>query len=190
LTALSTVAAAFSGSLAAVTPDTPHTMVGLGCMAALGVGMVTAPASTIAITVAPDSTIATCVALILCIRAAGGSIGYAIYYNVFVEKLTPALPKYVAEYAMAAGLSAQDAPLFVETFLTKPAEMTAVPGVTPAMIEAATRGSRWAYADGLKYVWYISLVFGVCSIVASCFLQNMRRYMTNRIAAKVGRDGA
>lgn len=162
-------------------------MVGLGSMAALGVGMVTSPASTIAITVAPDSTIATCVALILCIRATGGSIGYAIYYNVFVEKLTPSLPKYVAEYALAAGLPAADAELFTLTFLTVPQNATQIPGVTPAILEAAAVGSRWAYAAALKYVWYISLVFGVCSIVACCFLQNMRKYMTNRIAAKVGR---
>jgi hypothetical protein len=181
------VTATFSGSLAAITPNTPAAMIGLGSMAALGVGMVTSPASTIAITVAPDSTIATCVALILCIRATGGSIGYAIYYNVFIEKLTPSLPKYVAEYALEAGLPTAEAELFVATILTVPANVTQIPGVTPAVIEAATIGSRWAYAGALKYVWYISLVFGVCSILASCFLQNMRKYMTNRIAAKVGR---
>jgi hypothetical protein len=178
--------AAFSGALASITPDTTGAVIGIGSMAALGVGMVTSPASTIAITVAPDSTIATCVALILCIRATGGSIGYAIYYNVFVEKLTPVLPRYVAEYAVKAGLPVAEAETFTAIFLTSPQNITQIPGITPAIIEAATIGSRWAYADALKYVWYISLVFGVCSIVACCFIGNMNRYMTNRIAAKIG----
>ncbi|OQV06095.1 hypothetical protein CLAIMM_10723 isoform 2 [Cladophialophora immunda] len=177
---------AFSGALASINPEKTAAVIGIGSMAALGVGMVTSPASTIAITVAPDSTIATCVALILCIRATGGSIGYAIYYNVFIEKLTPALPKYVAEYAVKAGLPVSEAEPFTALFLTAPQNITEVPGVNAAIVEAATIGSRWAYAYALKYVWYISLVFGICSIVACCFVNNMQKYMTNRIAAKVG----
>ncbi|EXJ70682.1 uncharacterized protein A1O5_05672 [Cladophialophora psammophila CBS 110553] len=176
----------FSGALASINPDKSAAVIGIGSMAALGVGMVTSPASTIAITVSPDSTIATCVALILCIRATGGSIGYAIYYNVFVEKLTPALPKYVAEYAVKAGLPVAEAEPFTALFLTAPQNITQVPGVNATIVEAATVGSRWAYAYALKYVWYISLVFGICSIVACCFVNNMQKYMTNRIAAKVG----
>ncbi|KIY02373.1 uncharacterized protein Z520_02511 [Fonsecaea multimorphosa CBS 102226] len=182
----SLLAASFSGALASITPNGTAAVIGIGSMAALGVGMVTSPASTIAITVAPDSTIATCVALIMCIRATGGSIGYAIYYNVFIEKLTPALPKYVAEYAVAAGLPIGEAEPFTALFLTAPQNVTEVPGVNAAIVEAATIGSRWAYAHALKYVWYISLVFGICSIVACCFVNNMQKYMTNRIAAKVG----
>jgi len=176
---------AFSGALAAVTPDTPRMAVGLGTLAGFGVGGVLVPAATIAITVTPDASIATCVALSLAIRTVGGSIGYAIYYNVFINKFTAKLPVYVADYAIKAGLPVADAKLFVGTFLTAPANITMVPGITPAIVEAATIGTRWAYAESLKYVWLTSIAFGVCAIIACLFLGNITPYMTHRIAGTI-----
>jgi hypothetical protein len=162
--------AAFGGALACVTPETPRTAVGLGTIAGFGVGGVLVPAATVAITVTPDTTIATCVALSLCIRTVGGSIGYAAYYNVFINKLTPRLPAYIGEYAVKAGLPAASAEAFVGTYLTAPANLTQIPGVTEAIIEAGAVGSRWAYAESLKWVWITSIPFGVCAIIASCFV--------------------
>jgi hypothetical protein len=114
------------------------------------------PAATIAILVTPDTTIATCVALSLAIRAIGGSIGYAVYYNAFVG-----------------------------TLLTNPAGLAEIPGVTPEIIEAGAVGSRWAYAESLKMVWLVSTAFGACAIIACLFLGNTKKYATNRIAAHV-----
>lgn len=157
----------------------------LGIATGFGVGSVLVPAATVAVTVTPDTAIATCVALSLTIRAVGGSIGYAIYYNVFINKLTPKLPAYVAEWAIKAGLPIADAPLFVETFFGAPTKIASVPGVTAEIIEAATIGTRWAYADSLKYVWLTSIAFGVCAIVACLFIGNITKYMTNRVAARI-----
>lgn len=168
-----------------VTPDTPRIAVALGTLAGFGVGSVLVPAATVAITVSPDASIATCVALSLAIRTVGGSIGYAICYNVFINKLTPKLPAYVAEYAVKAGLPLDDAKVVVGTFLTAPKNITSVPGVTPAIIEAATIGSRWAYAESLKFVWLTSIAFGVCSIIACLFIGNITPYMTHRIAGTI-----
>ena len=154
-------------------------------MTGFGVGGVLVPAATIAVTVTPDTTIATCVALSLTIRAIGGSIGYAIYYNVFINKLTPKLPVKIAEYAIAAGLNPKNAELFVETYLTVPEEITSVPGVTAEIVTAAGIGSRWAYAESLKYVWLTSIPFGVISIIACLFIGSITKYMTNRVAARI-----
>jgi hypothetical protein len=126
------------------------------------------------------------VALSLSIRVIGGSIGYTIYYNVFYNKLTAKLPAYVAEYAITAGLPLADAKEFVTVFLTDPSKIAGVKGVTPAIIEAGVIATRWAYSDSLKYVWLISIAFGVCATVACIFLGDISKYMTNRIAAKVG----
>ena len=110
-------------------------------MTGLGVGGVLVPAATVAIMVTPDTSIATCVALSLAIRTVGGSIGYAIYYNVFVNKLTPELPMRVAEYAIKAGLPLESAEAFVGAFLTGMEELLVqVPGVTPAVTEGAAIG--------------------------------------------------
>jgi hypothetical protein len=38
----------------------------------------------------------------------------------------------------------------------------------------------------LSFVWYTSIAFGVVSIIAAAFLGNNRKYLTNRVAAKIG----
>ena len=151
----------------------------------MGVGAVLVPAATVAITVTPDTSIATCTALSLTIRAVGGSIGYAIYYNIFSEKLKLKLPAYIGEYAVKAGLPAKEATLFVETYVGAPDQLAKIPGVTEAIINAAAIGSSWAYAESLRYVWLTSIAFGCCAIVACLFIGNISKFMTSRVAAKI-----
>lgn len=177
--------AAFSGALAAVTPDNPKLDVALGTIAGFGVGGILVPASTVALTVCPDELIATTVALSLSIRVIGGSIGYAIYYNIFTNKLTVALPEYVGAAVIQAGLPAEDAMIFVETFLTTPMAIASAPGATVGIIGAATRAQQEAYAYAFSYVWYSSIAFGVIAIVACGLLGNPRKYLTDRVAAKI-----
>ena len=167
-----------------ILPATAHSLTAVQ-IAFFGVGGVLVPAATIAITVAPDTVIATTVALSLTVRAIGGSIGYAIYYNIFINKLTPKLPVKISEYAIAAGLNPKNAELFVTTYLTAPAEIAKVPGVTAEIITAAGIGSRWAYSESLKYVWLASIPFGVIAITACLFIGSISKYMTSRVAAKI-----
>ena len=152
-------------------------------------GGVLVPAATIAITVCPDNLIATCVALSLSIRVIGGSIGYAIYYNIFTNNINVKLPAYVGLYAVRAGLPLSSAQMFVELYLTDPQKLlsTPIPGLTDTVIQAAGVGKSWAFAESLKYVWYTSIAFGGLSIVACLFLGNISKYMTNRIAADIRR---
>jgi hypothetical protein len=143
------------------------------------------PAATIAITVTPDAFIATTVALAISIRVIGGSIGYSIYYNVFANKLNTKLPLLIGEFAVEAGLPLTSAEQFVVAILTAPNSVGLVPGVTPAVIQAAEMGSRWAYSESLADVWYVSIAFGVVSIIACLFLGNIRPYLTHRIAVEL-----
>lgn len=166
-------------------PTNPKTAVALGTIAGFGVGGVLVPPSTIAITVCSDHLIATTVALSLSIRVIGGSIGYTIYFNIFSEKLGKVLPDYVAKAAVTAGLPAADVMNFVSTFLTAPKSIMTVPGATTAIVAAATRGEQDAYSYALSYVWYTSIAFGVVAIIAAAFLGNNRKYLTDRVAAKI-----
>lgn len=159
--------------------------VAFGTIGGFGIGGVLVPAATIAITVTPDAYIATTVALSLAIRVIGGSIGFSIYYNVFVNKLTGKLPLYIGEFAVKAGLPVTSAPAFVEAVLLSPATVANVSGVTEAVLESAVMASRWAYGDSLAYVWYVSITFGVMSIVACCFMGNVRPYLTHRVAVEL-----
>lgn len=178
-------AAVFSGALASITPDTPARAIALGTFSSFGVGGIIVPAATVAIIATPDTSIATCVALTLCIRQVGGSIGTAVYFSVLQNKLKANLPTMVAKYAVAAGLPANSTEQFVLTFLTAPEETAGLPGVNSAILEGATLGTRWAYANSFQFVWYTSVAFGVCAIIACCFLGSTARFQTNRIAAVV-----
>lgn len=179
------VIAAFGGALAAVTPNTPGMAVALGTIAGFGVGGVYIPAATIALTASPDALLATTGALSLSVRTIGGSIGYTIYYNVFATRLAKRLPVALATAAAGAGLSSSEVPSFVKAFVASPAAAVKLPGVTAQVIAAATKASQNSYAYALSYVWYVSIAFGVCSIVASVFLGNVTKYMTGRVAAHI-----
>ena len=191
LLSLAVLSTAFGTALVTCTPDNPVQTIALGTVAGFGIGGVVAASVTTAVIGSPDDLIATCVALSLSIRTVGGSVGTAIYSNILDTKLTHNLPKYVASYAIAAGLPASSARTFVELFIVAPQNLTTpnattnVPGLTAVILHEATIGARWAYAESLKYVWYTSLPFGILACVACLFLGNSSRLMTNRIAAQI-----
>ena len=64
-------------------------------VAGLGIGGILIPAAIITTIVCPDDLIATISALTLSIRVIGGSVGYAVYYNVFIHKFVPLVTKDV-----------------------------------------------------------------------------------------------
>ena len=152
-------------------------------LAGFAVGGLIVPAATIATIACPDDMIATTAGLTLALRAIGGSIGFTIYYNIFVNKLHAKLPAEIAAYAIEAGLPPPDAVAFVTTFLTNATGLAEVSGVTPKVIAAGVLGSQWAFADSLKYIYYTSIPFGILSVIAALFLGDISPYMTNRIVA-------
>ncbi|EAT86456.2 hypothetical protein SNOG_06625 [Parastagonospora nodorum SN15] len=177
----------FAGSLAVMNPDNEKLVVALGSMASFGVGGVLVPAATVAMLVCPDALITTAAAMSLSIRTVGGSIGYSIYYNIFATKLEKNLPAYVAEYAIKAGLPLTSVTQFVTTFLTDPEALATsnIPGVTPAVIAGAAKGTQWAYSQSLKYVWFTSIAFGSIAIICTILLPSTKKYQTNRVAVQI-----
>ncbi|KAH7093263.1 major facilitator superfamily domain-containing protein [Paraphoma chrysanthemicola] len=177
----------FAGALAVMTPENESVVLALGAIAGFGVGGVIVPAATVAMLVCPDALITTAAALSLSIRTVGGSIGYSIYYNIFATKLETNLPKYVAEYAIKAGLPLSSATQFVTLFLTAPKELATTPiaGMTPAVIAGATKGTQWAFSQSLKYVWFTSIAFGAMAIVCTILLPSTKKYQTNRVAVQI-----
>ncbi|KAF2488506.1 MFS general substrate transporter [Lophium mytilinum] len=166
----------FGGSLAVCTPENPKLTVALGTLAAFGVGGILVPAATVAMIVTPDVLITTAAALSLAIRSVGGSIGYSIYYSIFATRLEKRLPLYIAQGAIAAGLPLSEAETFVGTFVLAPEKLMLIQGVTVEIAKAATKGSQWAYAESLQYVWFTSIAFGSCAIICCLFLPSTRKY--------------
>lgn len=179
------LATVFGTALVTAHPGNAAQTIAFATISGFGIGAMVACALTTAVTAAPDDSIATCVSLSISIRTVGGSVGTAINTNIFQSKLKDILPTYIAEYAVAAGLPESSATGFVTTFLTVPTNITQVPGVTADIVKQAKLGQRFAYAAGLKWVWYTMLPFGILSIIAALLLGDVTQFMTNRIAAKI-----
>lgn len=91
----------------------------------------------------------------------------------------------VAQYVAEAGLATANIETFVTTFLTMPANITTAPGYTAEIGAAAVMGSRWAYAESLKWVWYVSIPFGILAVIACAFVPPIKQWQTSRIAVEI-----
>lgn len=136
--------------------------------------------------ICPDDLIATVAALTLSIRVLGGSIGYCIYYNVFINQFVPNAKTYIGGTLIEYGVT--NPLIFIEaieltgaSLLSKVAELPGVHGV-PGAYEAVVAAGQIAYAESYKYVYYTSIAFGGISIICACFLGNIDKYMDDHVA--------
>ncbi|KAL9102622.1 MAG: hypothetical protein Q9187_009103 [Circinaria calcarea] len=175
------------GSLAVGRVDNLYQLWGLLVLAGLGIGGIVVPASIITTIICPDDLIATIAALTLAIRVIGGSIGYCVYYNVFLNKFVPMATHYIGG-AMVSKLGIKNVTYIGEAIaLTGESlleELKTIPGIgnnetAYAIVVAA---GRIAYAESYKYVYLASIVFGAVSIVAACFLGDISQYMDDHVA--------
>ncbi|KAH7406344.1 fungal trichothecene efflux pump [Phaeosphaeria sp. MPI-PUGE-AT-0046c] len=170
------------GSLAIGRVDNLYQLWGLLVLAGLGIGGIVVPASIISTIICPDDLIATVAALTLAIRVIGGSIGYCVYYNVFISathfiggamvtKLNITSKAVIGEAIEITGAS----------LLPLLEELPGIKGV-PGAYELVVYAGQLAYAEAYKYVYYVSIAFGGVSIVAACFLGDISKYMDDHVA--------
>lgn len=212
------------GALAVGKVDNLHTLWGILVLAGLGIGGIVVPASIITSTfflstsnspgmltfspaiICPDDLIATIAALTLAIRVIGGSVGYCIYYNVFISKFVPAATYYIGG-AMELELNITSTAVIGEAITITGASLLplleelpgikGVPGAYELVVAAgmfivpckAARNSilttsigQLAYAEAYKYVYYVSIAFGCISIIAAVFLGDISKYMDDHVA--------
>jgi hypothetical protein len=160
---------------------------GLLVLAGLGIGGIVVPASIITTIICPDDLIATISALTLSIRVVGGSIGYTIYYNVFISKFVPAAKHYIGG-VMLTKLNITSIEAITEAIELTGAslltEMKQIPGIAgnETAYEMVVAAGQIAYAESYKWVYYVSIAFGAVSIIAACFLGDITKYMDDHVA--------
>lgn len=177
---------AFTGALAHSTPDNSVYTITMATFSAFGNGALVVPALTLAFYAAPDEFVGTVGALSLSVRFLGGSIGTAIYFNVFLNQFSTNLLNYVGAAAVQNGADQALTVELVKAYASQvPGAAAMVPGATQAMVAATQYASQWAYAESLKYVWYTTIPFGVISCVCCAFLPNIRQFMTSKIAVDI-----
>ncbi|KAK4901224.1 hypothetical protein LTR27_001781 [Elasticomyces elasticus] len=187
LIAASILMTAGCGALAIGRVDNLYQMWGILVVAGIGIGGIVVPASIISTIICPDDLIATIAALTLAIRVLGGSIGYCVYYNVFINKFIPAATHYIGG-AMVTKLNITNPEIIKEaigitgvSLLPLLEELPGIKGV-PGAYELVVVAGQIAYAEAYKYVYYVSIAFGGVSIIAACFLGDISKYMDDHVA--------
>ncbi|KAL6721933.1 hypothetical protein ACLMJK_001038 [Lecanora helva] len=185
--ASSVIMTAGIASLASLHVDTLYRAWGLLILAGLGIGGIVVPASIITTIICPDDLIATVAALTLAIRVIGGSIGYTVYYNVFVHKFTPNAIKYIGG-AMLLELNIQSPAAIKEAITLTGAslieDLRLIPGIAgnETAYAIVVKAGQIAFAESYRYVYLVSIAFGGVSIIAACFLGNIDQYMDEHVA--------
>ena len=145
------------------------------------------PASIITTIICPDDLIATVAALTLAVRVIGGSIGYTVYYNVFIHKFIPNAIKYIGG-AMILDLHIESPAAIQEAITLTGAslieDLQLIPGIAGNATAYAiiVKAGQIAFAESYRYVYLVSIAFGGISIIASCFLGNIDQYMDDHVA--------
>jgi Fungal trichothecene efflux pump (TRI12) len=131
--------------------------------------------------------IATVSALTLSIRVIGGSVGYCVYYNIFIAKFVPNAKTLIG------GIMIQELGIVNLQVITEAIELTGA-SLLPPILELPgidgnvtaynmiVKAGQMAYAESYKYVYYTSIAFGSVSIIAAVFLGNIDKYMDDHVA--------
>jgi hypothetical protein len=172
-----------TGSLALVTQHTPNLAIGLSILACLGIGGLLQPTGTILTIVTPDELLATIIAASITIRVIGGSVGYAVYFNILQNKLAEALRGNVIRASLQAGLQPSQLASLSEALLSKNA--TALSKFPPAVVFAAMEAVKDSYYEGFRMIYLVSIGFGCAAFVVSLFLGDIKKYMVDRVAVDI-----
>ncbi|KAH6855200.1 major facilitator superfamily domain-containing protein [Chaetomium sp. MPI-CAGE-AT-0009] len=173
------------GCLALATPHNMHAVYGILFVAGAGVGGITIPVSTVATIICAGDVIATVTALTIAVRIVGGAVGYAVYFNVFVQRLVPELVALVAPACVRAGVTdpAVIREIIELTSVSLVNEIRGLPGVSDAAWLAIVAAGQQAYANAYPWVYYCSAVFGGAAVVASLFLGDISEMVDDTIVA-------
>ncbi|ERS99531.1 hypothetical protein HMPREF1624_04733 [Sporothrix schenckii ATCC 58251] len=200
----SVVMTAGCGSLAAATLDNLAAVYVILVLAGLGVGGIVVPASLVAMVICPEDLIATATAITLAVRVVGGAVGYCVYYNVFLHELVPRLESELigtvlqgVQSAAAASPTGSTGVTNVTALISQVIMLTAtsqteviaglegIGGPDSALYHSIITAGQQAYAGAYPFVYYISIGFGVISMIASLFMDDIGMYMDDHISVVI-----
>lgn len=99
-------------------------------------------------------------------RAIGQPVGASVLVAVFKAKLSTILPAEVSAAALKAGLPATSLPSLVGGIATGDSTLImSAPGVTTAIVEAASAAAMDSYVKSFHYGWDTALPFVVVALL-------------------------
>ncbi|CAK7234211.1 hypothetical protein SBRCBS47491_008870 [Sporothrix bragantina] len=178
---------AFTGAMAATTPETPGMAVAFIFLASTFLGYVENVALTIGPFCLDASDLGLALGLLGATRSTLATTAQAIFTTILSNKLVTNIPKYVVPAVLDAGLPQSS----VTDLLTALAagNMTGVPGITPGITAAATEGNKQAYSHSFQIVYLAAVAFGVCGVLAATNAPNSESKFTNVVQRKLHHTG-
>lgn len=93
------------------------------------------------------------------------------------------MAKYVSPAAIQAGLPESSLP---ELFAGITAgNFSAVPGITPEIIEVVGQQVQRSYVSSFKIVFYATIPFGVLLIIFASLVPDMEKYLKGNVARRL-----
>ncbi|EPE04253.1 trichothecene efflux pump [Ophiostoma piceae UAMH 11346] len=114
-------------------------------------------------------------------RFAGGTVAISVFSTILSNVTTKQILKLVPAAAMGAGLPASSVSALIAALAQGSAALEAVPGISDAVIAAASKAYQQAYVVGLRTTALSSLSFGIVAIIACLFCNNIDDKMNNKI---------
>ncbi|KAF2669510.1 fungal trichothecene efflux pump [Microthyrium microscopicum] len=174
---------AFVGGLACLNENNHATFIALGVMGTFVIGWVDLISFTAVTLVWEPQDIGLATGVLGSIRALGGAVAQSLYVSILTNKLTTYLPKYVVPAATNAGLPSTSLPALFAGITA--GSFTSVPGITPAIISTVSVAVRRAYIEAFHIVFYSTIPFGVCLIIAACFVPDMKNFLHGNVARRL-----
>ncbi|KAL5118065.1 hypothetical protein ACEQ8H_004052 [Pleosporales sp. CAS-2024a] len=170
-----------------ITPSWSHAQIGVNVLSGLGQsGPLTLLVALIQFT-APHAYLSTATGLAFSSRAIGGAFGSAVLNAISNGKLKSTYTPQVSRAALGAGLPESSLPALFKAFATGEG-FDAIPGVTPAILGAATNASRWAYTHAYRLAWWSVLPFAIIALVSVACVKDVSALMTEHVEATVERN--
>ncbi|KAJ7168365.1 major facilitator superfamily domain-containing protein [Mycena crocata] len=171
---------------ATITPKLNHAQIGYNILA--GIGQSGPLTLIVALTqfTAPHQFLSTATGLAFSARAIGGAFGSAILDAIINNKLA-SYDTDVGAAAVAAGLTPSAVPALLQAFAG--GVPVAVPGVSDAILAAATAASHNVYARAYRFAWIPVIPFVILAMGCIVCLRGVKDLMTEHVEATVERVG-
>lgn len=119
-------------------------------------------------------------------RGIAGTIATGIYSTVLANRNKMNIPREVTRAAASAGLNTSSVPAAIAAAeLGTPAAYAKVPGITASIQAALMQAVKVANASSFRTMFLVSLAFGLSAAIASFFIGNMDRHLTDEVARKL-----